>query len=653
MRFDPRFLEQIKDRLPVSRIVGRALDLKRAGREWRALSPFNKEKTPSFFVNDQKQAWFDFSSGKSGDIFTWLIEHDGLTFPEAVERLAEEAGIPMPVESPQERERRVVQAQITDWLEEAQDYFHSQLLSPRGLEARSYLTEQRALPASEWAKYEIGYAPEGWSNLMDHLIGRGAKVDELKEAGLIATGRDGSRHFDYFRHRVTFAIRDGRGRLIGFGARALKSDEPAKYINSPDTPLFHKGHALYRYGEARAAMQARRGEDKVDGLTVVEGYFDAIALARAGLGYAVAPLGTALTEEQLAMLWRAGPVATLSFDGDKAGRRAAFRALERALPLLGEEKALRFCFLPDGQDPDDVLRGRGPHALGEAMARTTGVADVLWQREEALHNTATPEGRAAMKRGLFKALDTLTDKALAEQYRYELLERFDETYGFRSRQRRGRDSKGDWRSAKAHAGRPAAPAYHVAPPDPRAESDRLNAINMMSLAIHHPGILDDCVEEMAALTLTDHVAEQVRQALVRLALSGLTIDKSQLARQFSTLGLSDTVATLIHRATIKLPADAPCEDALRAWHAEARAYIARRDRHTVLDNAKRVALEGILAGNRAQMRAALTNQGPVTIDQTDELNSSDEEADRAAMETARALADAAITRKKQSRNKRS
>jgi DNA primase len=647
MRFDPRFLEQIKNRIAVSALVGRSVPLRKAGREYRGMSPFNKEKTASFFVNDAKQAWFDFSSGKSGDIFTWLIEFQGLAFPEAVERLAAEAGLDMPVETPEARERRKVEAAVSDWLEEAQTFFHSQLLGPGGVTARAYLTERRRLPASEWARYEIGYAPDGWTTLYDHLTRKGAKPAALKEAGLIVTRDDPSRPFDYFRHRITFAIRDGRDRLIGFGARALKPDDPAKYINSPDTALFHKGHALYRYNEARASLHERHHTERPKGLIVVEGYFDAIALARAGLGHGVAPLGTALTEEQLALLWRAGEEALLSFDGDKAGRRAAFRALDRALPLLGDSKALRFAFLPDGQDPDDLLREAGPQALSDALDQTYGVADVLWEREILAHDVATPEGRAAMKRSYTKALAAMGDRDLAQQYRLMLDERFDDQFGFAARRRASR--AGTREDGKWEGGRPQRPGA-TSLPSPRQSARRLFTINLVAMLIERPELIEPCCELLALLIFDDGDAESVRQALVRLALSGVPIDNATLTRQFDNLGISDTATTLRKLATITLPTT-DRQAAIEHWQTEARAYLGLRDHRTLMDSRKREALEGLLEGNRERVRAVLLQDG-ADATAVEDSSLSDRDADAAAMERAKALANAAIDRKKHSRSRK-
>ncbi len=325
MRFTPQFLEELKARLPVSEVVGRRVKLQRSGRELKGLSPFNKEKTPSFFVNDQKEAWFDFSSGKNGSIFDFIMLTEGVSFPEAVERLAQMAGVALPKVSHEDQQRDARRKTLHDVMDLAAKFFEATLASRTGAKARGYLADRSLDPATQ-LKFRLGYASSERFALKEHLGSHGIPVEDMIEAGLLIAGGDIPVPFDRFRDRVMFPITDIRGRVIAFGGRAMEKDAPAKYLNSPETPLFHKGATLYNIAAARQA--AHDGQP----IVVVEGYVDVIAMVTAGFGATVAPLGTALTEDQLGLLWKMADEPILCFDGDGAGLRAAFRAVELAMP---------------------------------------------------------------------------------------------------------------------------------------------------------------------------------------------------------------------------------------------------------------------------------------------------------------------------------
>src|SRR6516165_5036249 len=384
---DAAYLDELRARVPVSEVVGRRVELRRAGREWRGLSPFNKERTPSFFVNDQKGFYHDFSSGKHGDIFTFLIESEGLSFPEAVERLAAQAGLAMPrlTEAAEAEESR--RRTLHDVIELAAKFFEATLAARTGASARGYLAD-RGLDAATQLKFRLGYAPPERYALKEHLGALGVSVEDMIEAGLLVTGDDIPVPYDRFRHRVIFPISDLAGRVVAFGGRALDKDAPAKYLNSPETPLFHKGATLYN---GAAARQAAHDGAKV---IAVEGYVDVIAMVTAGFPATVAPLGTALTEEQLGLLWKMTDEPLLCFDGDSAGRRAAYRAIDLALPHIKPGKSLSFAALPQGHDPDDLVRSGGPGAVADVLAMARPLADVLWTRETETGRFETPERRA-------------------------------------------------------------------------------------------------------------------------------------------------------------------------------------------------------------------------------------------------------------------
>ena len=403
-----------------------------------------------FFVNDDKGFYHCFASQEHGDIFTWLQKTQGLSFMEAVEALAQEAGLDVPRSEPADPEREARRQRTLDWNEAAHDWFARQLASPAGSTARAYL-EGRGLKAADFARFEIGFAPDSRRGLTQALMQKGASVRDLAEAGLVIEPEDGGEPYDRFRGRITFAIRDPRGRMVAFGARALSKDQRAKYLNSPETALFHKGSTLYRYPEARTA--ASDPKSGASGLIVAEGYMDVIAFARAGMGHAVAPLGTALTENQMALLWRAGGEPVICLDGDGAGQRAAALAAERALPLIAPGKTLRFVFLPDGADPDDLLRDKGARALREAVSQPRPLIDVLWEREVSAGPLDDPDRRAAFRKRLRELSARIADPDMRAEYRAEFDARLNTLFAPRAKaDGPGRPAHGTLRAA-AGAGR--------------------------------------------------------------------------------------------------------------------------------------------------------------------------------------------------------
>ena len=422
MRFTPSFLDEIKARLPVSEVVRRRVKLVKAGREWKGLSPFNAEKSPSFFVNDQKMAWFDFSSGNNGNIFDFVMRTEGLSFPEAVERLAGEAGLQMPVVSRESEQRERERATLQEVMELAAAFFEAQLQAREGARARGYLADRGVAPAVQ-RQFRIGYSPAERFALRDHLAGKGVLAEQMIEAGLLVHGEDIAVPYDRFRDRVMFPICDRSGRVIAFGGRTMDKEVSAKYLNSPETPLFHKSHVLFNHHNARKAAH-----DK--GVVIaVEGYVDVISMSAVGFSNVVAPMGTALTPEQCELMWRMAEEPVLCFDGDKAGRKAAYRAIETALPLIGAGKSLRFAFLPDGQDPDDLARSGGAEAIEAVLGASRPLVDVLWTRETEAGQLDTPERRAALERRLFETIKAITDETLRRHYRQEIEARLGALFG--------------------------------------------------------------------------------------------------------------------------------------------------------------------------------------------------------------------------------
>ncbi len=422
-RFSDGFIAELKNRIRASDVIGRKVKLTKKGKEWVGLSPFTAEKTPSFYVNDQKQFFKCFSSGKFGDVISFLQETERLSFAEAIERLAEEAGMELPQDTPQARAERSRRGRLLDACEAACQYFEKALRGPEGAEARAYL-ERRGLPPESWERHRIGFAPDDWRAMQAVLLKQDVSMGDLLDAGLVIKPDGGKEPYDRFRGRVIFPIEDVSGHVIAFGGRALEKDAKPKYLNSPETELFHKGRELYRYRRAREAAAMNNRE----GLIVCEGYMDAIALTEAGFGYAVAPLGTALTEDQLGLLWKVGGEPILCFDGDDAGLRAAHKAIDRALPHLQPGRSLFFALLPDGLDPDDLIRERGKSAMGEVLEKSRPLVELLWQREFEKGPIDTPERRAGLEKRLEDAANLIQDDAVQRLYRRELRRLSNEYY---------------------------------------------------------------------------------------------------------------------------------------------------------------------------------------------------------------------------------
>ncbi len=514
MRFTPSFLDEIKARLPVSEVVRRRVKLVKAGREWKGLSPFNAEKSPSFFVNDQKMAWFDFSSGQNGNIFDFVMRTEGLSFPEAVERLAGEAGLQLPVVSRESEQRERERATLQEVMELAAAFFEAQLQAREGARARGYLADRGLAPVVQ-RQFRIGYSPAERFALRDHLAGKGVLAEQMIEAGLLVHGEDIAVPYDRFRDRVMFPICDRSGRVIAFGGRAMDKEVSAKYLNSPETPLFHKSHVLYNHHNARKAAH-----DK--GVVIaVEGYVDVIAMSTVGFANVVAPMGTALTPEQCELMWRMAEEPVLCFDGDKAGRKAAYRAIETALPLIGAGKSLRFAFLPDGQDPDDLARSGGAEAVEAVLGASRPLVDVLWTRETEAGQLDTPERRAALERRLFETIKAITDETLRRHYRQDIEARLGALFGHApgggARRANGRQGGqpgqgGGFRPSGGRFGAPPPPRGYLdqaVPASPSLARSSLFAAGrsvisqrealITLIAVNHPGLAASYGEDLAGV----------------------------------------------------------------------------------------------------------------------------------------------------------
>ena len=570
MAFSPQFLEELRNRLSIADVIGRKLRLQKRGREYHALCPFHNEKTPSFTISEEKGFFHCFGCGAHGDVVGFVMRNEGLSFPEAVEKLAQEAGLPVPASAPEDRQRAQRQTSGLAVLEAAAAWFEDRLRSSVGREALDYL-RGRGLSETTIACFRLGYAPDSRGALKAALTGAGFPEALLIEVGLLIqpekAGGNGGVPYDRFRGRVMFPITDRRGRVIAFGGRILGDGEP-KYLNSPETPLFHKGRTLY--GVAPAMKAARdKGE-----IIVAEGYMDVIALAQAGFAQSVAPLGTALTEEQMVELWRLAPEPVLCFDGDAAGERAAGRAAHRALPLLKPGQSLRFALLPPGEDPDSLVRERGAAALREVIDQARPLVAVIWQMESTGQKLDTPERRAGFRERLRERLSHIADRTVYQDYRIEMDRRLDAEFGNSRHSGRfsaggssvgrfpGRSGWGRGSKSGPGAGQRVALGGEAARrgmPDPT----RLQQEIALAVAINHPNLLAEHAEELAQTVFPTGKLDQLRQSLVDAVALHPELDSELLRHYLSEQGFSGVLDALLHRTKDKrftLP-DAPPEQA--------------------------------------------------------------------------------------------
>ncbi len=604
MAFPPNFLDELRNRITLSELIGRRVALRRKGREYAGLCPFHNEKTPSFWVNDQKNFFHCFGCGAHGDAIGFTMRIDNLSFPEAVERLAGEAGLDVPETTPQERERAKIAATLHQVTEAAAGWFEQQLRMPSGKNGLDYL-RGRGLDDDTIARFRLGFAPDSREALQAALRRTGATDRQLVDVGLVIQPDEGGRApYDRFRGRVIFPIHDRRGRIIAFGGRIIGAGEP-KYLNSPETELFHKGDNLYCLHLAREAAAKDRP------VIVAEGYMDVIALHVAGFDGAVAPLGTALTEGQLALLWRVADEPFLCFDGDNAGRRAAMRAAERALPLLKPGKSLRFVTLPAGHDPDSLIRASGPAAFQACLTQARPLVDIVWDLETLGHPMDTPERSASVEAALRQRVSEIADATVRGYYQDAVRKRLWDARRGGSRPTGGRGAAPLRRAGPSgRRGR-----FDDGPPAWFAEGAALRVAQdldpgrrervLLGAILARPAWLHPLAEDMAALPLGGGDLPRLRAIMLDvagLALStgdgaGETLEAVEMravAAQAEQAGLSMVMATLRREAELWLGTADP-EAALTQWH-----HIAGRHCAAVADAADRRAAAADLADSTVE-----------------------------------------------------
>jgi DNA primase len=541
MSLSPAFLDELRARTSLSALIGKTTKLQKAGREMRGCCPFHNEKTPSFYVNDDKGFYHCFGCSAHGDAIKWMTDQRGLPFIDAVKELAQAAGMEMPAQDRASAAKAERAKGLHEAMTDAATWFTEQLNGIGGAEARAVLAKRGITPETARA-FGMGFSPDSRGKLRTALKDYGDPM--LVECGLLiqVDGPNGPKEpYDRFRGRLMIPIRDARGRTIAFGGRVIGEGEP-KYLNSPDTPLFDKGRTLYNLD--RAAPAARKSAR----ILVVEGYMDVIALAQAGINDAVAPLGTALTEAQLERLWRISDVPILCLDGDSAGQKAALRAAHRAMPMLGNGRSLAFVTLPEGQDPDDLVRAGGRQAMEALLQQPQPLVDRLWQSEVAAGPLDTPEQRAGLKQRLHELAATIADPAVRKEYENEFKNRFYEHFAPKRRAftpsapraqgKRGAD--GQWKQ-------PSAPPTEDVKAFHAAGIDRVLAKAILAGLIRHPVEIARHMEVLGSLKLIDGALGRLFEAVVDVALEDQALDSARLRTILAKSGF-DAIASDLLRA---------------------------------------------------------------------------------------------------------
>ncbi|MGD9475964.1 DNA primase [Shinella sp. G-2] len=546
MRFSNAFLDEIRDRVSISDVIGRRVtwDRKKTnvsrGDYW-ACCPFHGEKSPSFHCEDRKGRYHCFGCGVSGDHFRFLTDLDGLSFPEAVQQIADLAGVAMPQPDPQAEQREKERMGLVEVMEMAARFFQDQLQTPGGAKARAYLRD-RGLTGRTIETFRLGYAPESRNALKEFLAGRGVPKEAIEACGLVVHGPDIPVSYDRFRDRIMFPILSVREKVIAFGGRAMSPDAPAKYLNSNETELFHKGSVLYNHARARKGAQ---GADGAGTIIAVEGYMDVIALYQAGIENAVAPLGTALTENQLDLLWKMTPQPVLCFDGDGAGIRAANRGADLALPFIKPGRTVRFALLPDGKDPDDLVRHEGRAPFDKVLANARPLADMIWNREVQGSTLDTPESRAELEARLRQITAAIADEDVRRHYQQDMRDRLNAFFrpaprsgggGFSG----GRPGRGGGRGAPQGNAVPSGISDRLARSALVRGAQELPALRESVLAltvVNHPGLFFSDYDEIAIIEYENRDLQRLWSSLLGIAGSiGTRLDRDRLVEELEAAG---------------------------------------------------------------------------------------------------------------------
>ncbi len=559
MSFSPQFLDELRLRTGLAGLVGKRVRLTHKGNEHQGLCPFHKEKSPSFTLNEEKGFYHCFGCGAHGSAIDFVMNMDGLSFPEAVERLAADAGMEVPMDSPQERENAKKRQSLYDVVEAATVFFEQQLRMPEGRAALDYL-KGRGLDDNIIAKFRLGFAPDGRGALKTALRRENINDEQIIAAGLLIQPEDAAREaYDRFRDRVIFPITDKRGRPIAFGGRIMAGDDNkklAKYLNSPETALFHKGDVLYN--QALASGPARQHGTVI----VTEGYMDVIALAQAGFEHAVAPLGTALTEQQIIELWKLVREPVLCFDGDNAGVRAQGRAAERALALLKPGYGLRFISLPQGEDPDSLIAAQGAQAMANLIEQAEPLSEVLWKLETGGRLPTSPEQRASVQKALEDHARSITDPTVRAHFSKNFRDRIWEAGG-----RGGKGAKGAARIGHAAAG---ATGFGVgAAAGAKIDAHTLQERILIATLLNHPGLYDAVGERLGGVSFSAPGLDNLRQEVLKTLAGEPDLDSEGVKRHLKENGYSETLdfvlAIQVYENAFYAKQKTDSETALEGW----------------------------------------------------------------------------------------
>ncbi len=641
MAISPQFLDELRARTGLADVIQRRVKLTRRGREHIGLCPFHKEKTPSFTVNEEKGFYHCFGCGAHGGAIDFVMHSEGLSFPETVERLAAAAGMAVPADTPEERERARRRRDLLEIVEAATAQFEKRLRLPEGRAALGYLTG-RGLDGDTIDRFRLGYAPGGRGALKAALARQGIDEERMVEAGLLVHPDEADRQpYERFRNRIIFPITDRRGRVIAFGGRILDAagvgagrpaekaagvgagrpaekaagvgagrpaeKEAPKYLNSPETPLFRKGRVLY--GMAQAQAQAR----EAGRIIVTEGYMDVIALHMAGFEETVAPLGTALTEDHLRELWRTVREPVLCFDGDAAGGRAAARAAERALPLLRAGYSLSFATMPAGQDPDSLIRRDGAAAMRRIVEAAVSFSEVLWHLETGGRSLSRPEERAALQKRLDGHTRRITDTTVRAHFRDAFRERL-------------------WRRRRGAAGPPdGAPSADLDPalgPATRVDRTRRREQILLALLVNHPELSDAWTERLGTMAFSAPELDKLRQEALKTLAAGRGLDSVALENHLRERGFSDSLDSVLSpevytHADFARPG-APPERARRGWEGTFERFRQEDLPAEIREAARRFAEDP--TDENSQRLTALKS---MTFEAAEHANRLDEELERA------------------------
>ncbi len=613
MSITPQFIDEIRARLSVSEIIGKKIKVTRAGREFKACCPFHNEKTPSFTINDQKGFYHCFGCGAHGDVVGFTMQYENLGFMEAVEQLAAQAGLDVPKATPQEREKSERQKTYYEILDICTKWFEDQLFAPENNFAYQYL-KNRGLSDEIIRSFRLGFAPEDRDVFVTAMKAKNIPMQVLKEVGMVRPYKNKDGCYSFFRGRVMFPVSDQRGRVVAFGGRILPEFDkvegdftPPKYLNSSDHPLFHKGRLLYNYTKARQAGSDNRS------IIVTEGYMDVIALAQAGIDGAVAPLGTAMTEEQIELSWKISPFDEkrpyLCFDGDNAGKKAAYRALERVLPNLSADKSVRFIFMPEGEDPDSLIKTKGAQGFYDLMEKAIPLHEALWQKETEGRMITTPEDKAGLKARLDKQIETITDKTVQGFYFKEMNNLIFKSF-----------SGSNWQSKKDSSSwqknKKIAVTRRVE--TPLSEKQRVRAEILLACTLNYPELFYEEEEVLSRLLIDKEDVFKLRNDLLFI-LADLAdeddLSRDRLLEKLKAKGHEEGVNSLLSSSLYnKAPFTRPemdSQDVQAGW----KDVLMMMQKDQELEDRKQAALAAVQGGFDEKQLSRLQSIGQLVLEQ--------------------------------------